>query len=48
MESLMQMLGNQSGGQVNANNIHSTLSQLFGADASPQLVQLASVALPVS
>mmetsp|Transcript_24437 Transcript_24437/g.43497 ORF Transcript_24437/g.43497 Transcript_24437/m.43497 type:complete len:398 (-) Transcript_24437:140-1333(-) len=41
MESLMQMLGNQSGGQVNANNIHSTLSQLFGADASPQLVQLA-------
>lgn len=45
--TLMQMLGNQSGGTVNASNIHQTLGNLFGDDASPMLTQLASVAIPV-
>lgn len=43
----MQMLGNQSGGNVDASNIHQTLGSLFGEDASPMLTQLASVAVPV-
>jgi len=45
--TLMQMLGNQSGGTVNASNIHQTLGNLFGDDASPMLTQLASVAIPM-
>eukprot|EP00192_Tetraselmis_astigmatica_P013015 CAMPEP_0117667162 /NCGR_PEP_ID=MMETSP0804-20121206/10800_1 /TAXON_ID=1074897 /ORGANISM="Tetraselmis astigmatica, Strain CCMP880" /LENGTH=385 /DNA_ID=CAMNT_0005474831 /DNA_START=6 /DNA_END=1160 /DNA_ORIENTATION=- len=46
-ETLFQLLGQSSGGKVDATNIHSTITNLFGADASPMIQQIATIALPM-